>query len=397
MKLLFVHERIGALGGAESNALITAAELARRNHLVGLLHGPGTGRDERLWGEVFSKRFSIERTDPSAVISQALDDFDPDLIYVHKMADLSVIEALIKSRRPLVRMVHDHDIYCMKSYKYAYLSRRICHRPVGLHCLIPCGAFLARNRAGRWPLRYVSYLDKKREVQLNRQFHRMVVVSDYMRKELLHNGFDDSRIDVLAPVPRDNDWQLQSTFSDRNLIVFAGQIIRGKGVDVLLEALSMVKCPFECIILGEGTHRAACEKLSQKLGLSTRVSFKGFVPQERLKEYYGECCLVVLSSVWPEPIATIGLEAMRCALPVVAFDAGGIRDWLQDGVNGFLVRWMNKAEFANRVERLLQDKALAKACGERGRKIAEERFGFTRYIDNLETLFSDVILNHRRI
>ena len=44
-----------------------------------------------------------------------------------------------------------------------------------------------------------------------------------------------------------------------------------------------------------------------ELGLADRVKFKGFVPQEELKTYYRECSVVALSSVWPEPIATIGL------------------------------------------------------------------------------------------
>ena len=61
-------------------------------------------------------------------------------------------------------------------------------------------------------------------------------------------------------------------------------------------------------------------------GLSDRVTFKGFMSRgRRLKAYYRECSVVAISSVWPEPIATIGLEVMRYALLVVAFDAGGIR------------------------------------------------------------------------
>src|SRR5437868_311962 len=49
MRLLFVHERFGALGGAEANVLLTATELKRRGHIVGLLHGAPTGREEPAW------------------------------------------------------------------------------------------------------------------------------------------------------------------------------------------------------------------------------------------------------------------------------------------------------------------------------------------------------------
>lgn len=395
MRLLFVHERFGALGGAESNACITASELSLHGHAIGLVHGLETGKDEARWREVFPDRYPLAGAAGRERIEAALKEFHPDLVYVHKMPDLDVIGALVDSGTPLVRMVHDHDIYCMRSYKYFYWSRRICTRSVTPYCVFPCGAFIARNRQGPLPVRYVSYAAKKKEVQLNQRFHRLVVVSAYMKEELLRNGFDSQRIEIHPPVPRAGDSTLRSTFSDRNLILFAGQIIRGKGVDVLLRALAKVRAPFECIILGDGTHRRACERLSSRLNLNGRVAFKGFVPQAELKEFYRECTVMALSSVWPEPIATIGLEAMRYALPVVAFDAGGVRDWLIDGHNGFLVPWMDQDAFARRLEQLLLDKNLAKDMGERGWALAEERFGFDAYISSLERMFEQVLAETR--
>ena len=160
---------------------------------------------------------------------------------------------------------------------------------------------------------------------------------------------------------------------------------------MLLEALAQVKTKFECVILGDGNHKAFCEELSKKLGLADRVTFKGFIPQDELKGYYRECSVVALSSLWPEPIATIGLEVMRYALPVVAFDAGGIKDWLIDSENGFLVSWMDRAKFAACIEQLLNDKPLAKKLGEAGLKFVSERYDFETYIGDLEKMFTRVI------
>lgn len=395
MRILYVHERFGALAGAEANAHITATELGKLGHAIGILHGPGTGKGEEAWQTTFPFRAPLAPGDNAAVVRKALSDFQPDAVYVHKMADLAVIQALVDSGRPLVRMVHDHDIYCMRSYKYNFFTRRICTRPATPYCVFPCLASVVKKAGGGFPLKWVSYQEKKREIDLNCRFDRMVVVTTYMRDELLRNGFEAKRIEIHAPVPRMGDPGLRSTFSGRNLILYAGQIIRGKGVDVLLEALAKVKTKFECVILGDGNHKAFCEALSNKLGLADRVVFKGFVPQEELKTYYRECSLVVLSSVWPEPIATIGLEVMRYALPVVAFDAGGIKDWLLDGQNGFLVPWMDRQAFAARIDQLLVDKPLAKKLGENGLALVGERYDFPQYIRDLETMFQKVI-NARR-
>ena len=391
MKILYVHERFGALAGAEANAHITATELGRRGHRLGILHGPSTGKNEPAWQTTFPFRAALGEGDNSAVVKKALTDFAPDAIYVHKLADLSVIQTLVASGRPLLRMVHDHDIYCMRSYKYNYFTREICTRAASPYCIFPCLASVGKNSGGGFPLKWVSYSRKKREIALNRQFDRMVVVTTYMRDELLKNGFDARRIEIHAPVPRMGDPNLRSRFSDRNLIIYAGQIIRGKGVDVLLEALAQVKTKFECVILGDGNHKAFCEELTQKLGLADRVKFKGFIPQEELKDYYRECSVVALSSLWPEPIATIGLEVMRYALPVVAFDAGGIKDWLFDGENGFLVPWMDRAKFAARLDQLLNDKPLAQKLGEAGLKLVSERYDFETYISDLEKMFATVV------
>lgn len=388
MKILFVHERLGSLGGAEANALITARELRARGHEVGLLHGPGTGRGEDKWNEVFEFQQPLKG---NVSVRSALEQFDPDVLYIHKIADLPVLELLVESGRPLVRMVHDHDIYCMRSYKYSYFSRKICTRAASLYCVFGCGAFLVRNGSGPFPLKYVSYLDKRREITLNQRFDRMLVVTTFMRDELIKNGFDPARIEIHAPVPLPGDPALRSNFSNRNRIIYAGQIIRGKGVDALLESLALLKQPFECIILGDGSQRAYCQALASKLGLDGRVTFKGFVSQDELKNYYRECSVVAISSVWPEPIATIGLEVMRYALPVVAFDAGGIKDWLIDGHNGFLVPWMDKAAYARALDQLLGNKALARQMGERGLELVSERYDFPAYIGGLESLFEKMV------
>ncbi|MFZ4763797.1 MAG: glycosyltransferase family 4 protein [Roseimicrobium sp.] len=389
MRILYVHERFGNLAGAEANALITATELNRAGHTLGLLHGPSTGKGEEAWHAAFPFTQALG-VDAASDARHAIASFRPDAVYVHKMPDLSVVQFLTDSGVPLVRMVHDHDIYCLRSYKYNYITREICTKPAGPHCVFPCLGCVVKNNDGGLPVKWQSYSDKLREIALNRRFDRMVVVTSYMRDELLRNGFDEDRIRIHAPVPRPGDASIRSSFSDRNLILYAGQIIRGKGVDVLLESLAHVTTPFECIILGDGNHRAYCEELSRKLGLADRVTFKGFVPQEELKSYYRECSVVAISSVWPEPIATIGLEVMRYALPVVAFDAGGIKDWLEDGHNGFLVPWMDRVAYAARLDQLLQNKPLARAMGEAGLALVSERYDFAAYIQDLEALFAEV-------
>jgi len=255
MRILFVHDQFGFHGGAESNIYQTATALKSRGHTVGILHGRATGQGDVAWREVFAHRFPLAGKDDSITTEDAAQRFQPDVIHVHKTADLEVLEALVELKVPLVRMVHDHDLYCMRSYKYHYSSRAICTRAASPYCIFPCGASIARNRDGGFPLKWVSYRAKKREIRLNRRFDRMLVFSHYMKEELLRNGFSAERIEVHTPLHADRAEPPPSTFDSRNLILSVGQIIRGKGVDVLLDALATVKTRFECAVLGDGSHR----------------------------------------------------------------------------------------------------------------------------------------------
>ncbi len=387
MKLLFVHEKSGAFAGAESNILATATELKHRGHVTGLLHGTVTGKGQAEWHDTFHNRFSLETNGGAAVVPRVLDMFGPDVIYLHKMADLAVIKALLASRVPVVRMVHDHDLYCMRSYKYNVFTRRICTRALSPFCIFPCGAVVARNVNGWPPVKWVSYLDKVEEIKLNKQVDRLLVGSNFMKEELVRNGFDPDKVEIHPPVPPPGDPALRASFSDRNIIIYAGQIVRGKGVDVLISALAALETQFECYIFGDGNHRPFCEKLARSLGLASHVHFKGHVPQEELKLYYREASLIVVSSLWPEPFGAVGLEGMRYGLPVVAFDAGAIKEWLIDGYNGYVVPWMDRPAFTDRMEDLLRDKILARQMGENGRAMVAEYYGFNKYIDGLEKTF----------
>src|SRR4051812_20656203 len=390
MRLLFVHERFGAFGGAEANVLLTATELKRRGHSVALLHGANTGKDEATWSDVFTDRYPLASARHAGVLRLAIGEFRPEVIFLHKLGDLDVLAALAESGVPVVRMVHDHDLYCLRGYKYNPLNRQICTRAASAYCVFPCGGTIARNSSGSFPVRWVSYGAKQREIALNRRFSRLIVATDFMQAELVRNGFVETQIEIHAPVPRPAAETFHCTFDGRNRLVYAGQVIRGKGVDVLLQSLAKVRIPFECVILGDGNHRASCEELSRKLGLADRVKFAGFVSQAEIAKYYQDASISVMSSLWPEPFGATGLEAMRCGLPVIAFDAGGIREWLIDRWNGCLVPWMDRDRYAASVEQLLSDKTLARTMGEHGRQWVGERFGFPKYINGLEDLFTRV-------
>ena len=391
--ILFVHQRLGAFGGAEANIRITAEELGRRGHTLSLLYDEGSGKNEEGYRQLFSQchRISQNPREIRTLIAQR----SADLIYLHSLSRLDLMGALFVSGIPIVRMVHDHSLYCLRNYKYNPLTRRPCSRPASGYCIFPCAAPLARNRGGLLPLKWASFAKLRQEIDLNKQCEALIVYSQHQKAELVANGFDPSRIHLHVPMEcRGNEHPL-SNLSSRNLILFAGQIIRGKGVDLLLQALKNVQVPFECIIAGDGSHRAFCERLCRRLGLEAKVRFTGYLSPAELERLYLEASLFAFSSIWPEPFGMAGPEAMRFGLPVVGFDTGGVREWLIDGENGFVAQWGNVHEFAQRMNDLLSNKELARRLGLNGRARVNREYAAAGQIDLLEKLFAQAIDQHK--
>src|SRR3569832_101310 len=128
MKLLFVHQLLGEFGGAEANIRLSATELSNRGHVLGLLHTQSSGRCEHQWRQLFPKCFQAPKIDAADYVAATLEEFQPDVIYLHNLPELEILKALLSSKIPVVRMVHDHALYCMRGYKYNYFTRRICTR-----------------------------------------------------------------------------------------------------------------------------------------------------------------------------------------------------------------------------------------------------------------------------
>jgi glycosyltransferase involved in cell wall biosynthesis len=372
MKILFVHQFCGAMGGAETDILLEADSIKTRGHKIALLYASRTGRSEIAWDNTFTEQYSLATT----TVPDVIQNFNPDTIYFHSLNDLAVLENLLDFGAPVIRRVHDHRLYCMRGGKYNYFTRNVCQRPASWRCVFPCLGFIARSGEGSLPFKWVSYRAKLREIQLNRRCERLVVYSEYQKTELVRNGFDPANIEVRVPAHMEEE-SVEAipavADNNKNNVLFVGQLIRGKGVDLLLRALAKIRVPFHADIIGEGNHRNYCERLCAALGLSDRVTFHGFMGREQVNQFYKQASLLAVSSVWPEPFGLVGREAMAHSLPIVAFDSGGIREWLFDGENGFLVPWKDTDAMAACIENLLHDKELARQMGMRGRELMSQQ------------------------
>jgi glycosyltransferase involved in cell wall biosynthesis len=279
-------------------------------------------------------------------------------------------------------MVHDHDLWCPKGTGYYTFNRRICQVAAGLPCYLDA-AFLERSGSSLFPIKLRSISAKMREMRRNHKFDTILVLSEFLKRQLIINGFPPERIRINNPVVNQGAPEPQP-LPQAPRVLYVGSLIRGKGVDLLLHALSMVSCDFHLDVVGKGNSESELRALVSSLGLGDRVNFAGWVKHAELPQYYHASRVVAVPSCWPEPFGLIGQEAMRCARPVVAFKVGGIPDWCDDGKTGFTVPEQDTKAFAEALERLLTDFNLAQEMGQNGLREVKSRFSFEDNLDNVE-------------
>lgn len=115
---------------------------------------------------------------------------------------------------------------------------------------------------------------------------------------------------------------------DRPLVLCAGRLVAGKGVDVLLHALPAVVArhpELRVAIVGHGAARSDLERQAARLGLADRVGFHGFVPQTELARWFAAADVTVSPSR-SEGFGLVGVEALASGCPLIVSDLPALRD-----------------------------------------------------------------------
>ena len=377
LRVLHLHERAGFYGGVEQILHDTARGLMARGWPQGLLHADPQPQADYL------AAFAQAGTGDDLIAA-----FAPDILFLHKVEDPARVADLAR-RYPTVRMVHDHDLVCLRRHKYFPLTGRICDRPAGSACYLNLCCVQRATPGSVLPIALKVLGQVKAAIRANREVRRLMVGSRWMERELVMNGLDPERVAIVPPIPAALADAQPVPPSREPEVLFVGQVIRGKGVDLLLKALVGVPGDWHATIVGTGNHLEACRALAGELKIAERVTFTGWVPHQDLESYYGRAAVCVVPSRWPEPFGMVGVEAMARGRPVVAFAVGGIPDWLADGVTGLLAPEADTGALGAAIASLLGDRERAAALGAAGLARVRAEFQPAHYLDRLMVILAE--------
>jgi len=394
MRILIVSNHHQELGGTERYLLNLLPALQDRGHTVSVLAGNDSGAGIPTRSYAVSHLPALTqpsvRLDPqsTAFLNRLLDGYQPDLVYLHNITNETAVDYLAAAR-PSVRYVHDHRLSCPRGNAMFPFGRGICRFRCGAMCYVNTLSHLCLIQPPG--VRFRSVRSIRRTIASNRRI-RLLVASRYMQNRLILNGLDRRQVSIL-PYFIDVDNSPESDPMDE--VLFVGRLVPEKGLAELLAAMSCWPRELTLIVAGDGPFRKEYQERAKRLGLSDRVIFLGAMSNDQLRHYYERCLVVVVPSIWGEPFGIVGLEAMAYAKPVVAFDVGGVREWLVDGETGFLVPRKDLPALSEQISRLHVDRVLARQLGEAGRRRACNRFSRDLHVRTLERIFAEVTRSWR--
>jgi glycosyltransferase involved in cell wall biosynthesis len=199
-----------------------------------------------------------------------------------------------------------------------------------------------------------------------RKFHNATACTMVPTRELMRtlsqNGFANLKVvsrgvDTKLFNISKRDTSLRSSWGatdDTKVLISVGRMAPEKNLDQVLktyEALKVTGLAFKLVMVGDGPLKEQFQKRYPE------IIFPGMLSQSNLAAYYASSDLFIFPSQ-TETFGNVTLEALASGIPVLAFDCAAARDWVQTGVNGWLVAENNPEGFADQAVTIFNSKDL---------------------------------------
>ena len=145
-------------------------------------------------------------------------------------------------------------------------------------------------------------------------------------------------------------------------------------------------------ILGKGheTYTERLHRLVDEYQLSEYVTFQAPIPRAELPEFLGRFDVLLLTSIWAEPLARIMQEGLASGMVVIGSATGGTAETIVHDENGLLFKAGDAAELADRINLLLDQPSKRRLLADSGVRTAKQRFDINVMVSELEKYLEQV-------
>jgi len=368
------------VGGAALSVLELAAEQRERGHDVLVVAGtipPGEASMESVAQEL-------------GVPHLRLPELTRELSLAEDAQATWRLRSLIRERRPTVLHTHTSKAGATGRIAAILAGRPMPIRVHTFHGHVLSGYFdPRRERTFRLVERGLAYITDG-----------IVAVSEQVRDDLLrfHVASADKITVVqygfaldrrLAPAVAARMAKRAEIGAGENdfVIGWAGRMAEIKRPGDLVRVAAQVPASL-LVLAGDGDLRVEVERLAVVHGVADRVRILGYV--EDMGAWYGAFDAFLLTSA-NEGAPVVAIEALAAGVPVVATDAGGTRNVVDDEASGFLAPVGDVETLAERLRRLQSDPELRARLGAEGASRMRERFSTARMVDEVDALYQRLL------
>ncbi len=386
MRILILHNAYAQAGGEDRVVAAESAALRARGHEVHLCLRESAALNASPLRGAAETLLTMGNPDASRELGQVLARVQPELVHVHNLFPrwgLAALRTLARARLPVVQTLHNFRWLCAP----ATLLRdghdcRLCARGDFTNAV----RYACMRRSHAISAAYALALATNRKTALaERTVARFICVSAFVRDVHRAAGFGGDKLAIkghfLAQLP-------PSRGAGDGSLIFIGRLSTEKGLHILLRALGQLP-DVTLKIAGDGPERAALER--EFANVLPRVRFLGQLPHARLLEELCASSVCVVPSLGSETFGLSALEALACARPVVASDAGGLPELVRHGENGFIVPRGDPTALAERLRFLLAHPETASALGRAGRTEVERSHLAAANLERLEAIYAEAI------
>lgn len=369
--------------------------------LIGSFHQGGSERQAvqlaRLLKESGRYNLHLACMDKTGALGGEVERLALGEVPEYRLTSFYDRNALIQIRRFALHLqkrgidiVQTHDFY---TNVFGMAAARLARVPVRL---------AARRETTGWRSRAQKIVERN----AYRFAHAIIANSEAVGHQLIkegvsakkivtvYNGLDMARVTVAADFNREQalaELGLPANAKYRFVTIIANLRHEVKDHPTFLKAARQVRervPETRFVIAGEGELMGSMRALAADLGIERDVFFAGRA--ERIAELLAVSDVCALSSK-AEGFSNSILEYMAAARPVVVTDVGGAREAVADGRTGYIVAASDDCAMAQRIVELLNDAELARAMGERGRQIVEQKFSCEAQLEQTETLYQRML------
>ncbi len=229
-----------------------------------------------------------------------------------------------------------------------------------------------------------------RQEQENIRAYDLVHVNSYFSRESVLRAYGlDARVCY-----RGIDTALFQDMCEprERIVVGVGSITRAKNIDFVVRSLGRLKPPRPPLVwvgnMANASYLSSLKALAEEEGVE-------FIPNVLLADQELVSLLnrasVMVYAPRLEPFGIAPLEANACGLPVIAVAEGGVRESIQDGVNGILVSHNDEQAFAGAIASLLENPGSARKLGRQGRELVCQNWSWAASLDRMEAIFHELL------